>query len=1247
ALHPSILNGLSTLATALRTTLSILVHSAWALALMELSGNRRVTFGITGSGRSRHQPPLSAVIGPCIETVPLAPPAWDGERRLKDWLNVFAEGQTKALAHGGYSLTQLGEQADEPMPPGWLSTLVVAHGFTAQLGLETDASVFETLSVTEHSDLPLAVLWVQDDRGLHGSLLLRQDRVEQTTAERLRTWFEQALTQLAAATPYTRLGALDLLSPREHEHLDALEEASVDVDASLIADRVHGHCLRSPAHLALVDCLGRLNFAELNLLVDAIATQLDETLGSAGILAMQLPSGRYSVAVMQACWRTGRTIVPIHQQASARSALELAEACQAAAIVRLSTEPNESLGAPLTFEVLTPGAAPYGERPERYAYFLFTSGSTGTPKAVRVTQSNLAYSTAVRDQVFAPPERFLLLSAPAFDSAMVGFCWPLATGNTLVVASDAERRDPAAIAALIARERVTHLLCIPSLYETVLEFATEQQLASLRAAIVAGEACPRALPAAHAAKAPRASLYNEYGPTEATVWCSVATLYDATSGSTSTQPSIGRPLPGTRLSVEDQRGRRRAPGLVGELVVRGPGVADGYLGHEDSMAFSMTADGLRYRTGDRARWDDSGELLFLGRLDRQVKLAGQRIELEAIEHRMREVAGVRDAHVVVLSRANATYLGACYCLDTAANADVEPALQEHLESTLLPMARPRQLLRVDYLPTNRNGKVDSTALTQQLLRASPSREPSAPLEHPLQQLYAEVLGLDAVAMDDDFFALGGDSILVLKLVAAARHRELELKPSQVFDYPTPALLEDQLRRSREATEGAFTSDTDLQRWLPVTPIEAWFFDLPLRYPNHWTLPVALLLEQPVAASTLEALLQALVTRHSALRTPYRATESGWVAGPPVPARVELMHSDADAVDRLEFEPDWFATLDIEAGHLFSPRLIDRGTAAPILLLVAHHLAVDAISWQRLLGDLHWLLNASEAQRKRYGAATVDRGNQRWRHVLAAADRKPAILAQRTYWRTVTRSPGLAPRTPLRPTPVIERSSVTLVDCSLTPAIGTDELERLVLAALALVMAEDGEQLIWLERHGRRYPVASVEPGDAVGWFTTQFPFRLPTAGSTHDTLQRVNERWNEIPDAGLSYGILCRAAEGDSDVDLSPAHPIDLTLNVIGGAFEQDPDTASTQGLRLYDPTALLAQARHPQDCAPTALEVNVLWRNSCLRVELTRAHPSIDQRFLDQLVHAIRQVSEARGNTENATVDLSAAELDQLLDGL
>ncbi len=290
--------------------------------------------------------------------------------------------------------------------------------------------------------------------------------------------------------------------------------------------------------------------------------------------------------------------------------------------------------------------------PDDRAYVIYTSGSTGRPKGVPIRHRSIVHSTLAREIVYPqPPARFLMLSSFAFDSSLVGIFWTLCTGGTLVVTRARFEQDLAGLLELVATEKISHTLCLPSLYQVILQESQPEQLATLQTVIVAGETCPRSLASLHHNVVPHALLFNEYGPTEATVW---ATVHRVEADDAHGPIPIGRPIPDMQAALLDHHGQPVPTGICGELFLAGSGLTDGYLNRPDMTAERFVTRSLHdgtpirmYRTGDLACYREDGALLFFGRSDNQVKVWGFRIELGEIEAVLSEHPHVAEAVVVV------------------------------------------------------------------------------------------------------------------------------------------------------------------------------------------------------------------------------------------------------------------------------------------------------------------------------------------------------------------------------------------------------------------------------------------------------------------------------------------------------------------------------------------------------------------------------------------------------------------------
>jgi len=551
--------------------------------------------------------------------------------------------------------------------------------------------------------------------------------------EALGAVYAQTLEAMASAEPGSAHDAHPALAPAAR-HQAAIEWNDTEIPPPPVASVLawFDRQVERRAGAAAVVCGGReLDYRELDREANRLAHHLQGLgVGPDARVAVLLERSVEGAVAILAVLKAGGAYLPIDPQWPAeRIAFLLRDARPAVLLTRGHAAAGVAAELPvLSIEELAAdgGEPPWADAPatppavagdgEHLAYVIYTSGSTGTPKGVGVSRRNLLASTWSRRSYYRREVRAYLLIAPfAFDSSVAGIYWAWSQGGTLVIPEEGDQKEPARLIELVARHRISHLLAIPSLYRLLLEQAPPGSLDSLEVAIAAGEAFPAGLVGAHAEHRGSTELYNEYGPTEGTVWSTVQRCDTLAPGGTAVP--IGRPIPGWRVHLLDAGLQPVPPGAIGELHLAGPGLARGYLDRPGLTAarfvpdpFAREGGGRLYRTGDVARADTQGRLEFQGRIDEQVKVRGYRIELGEIEARLSAHDTVRQA--VVVAREDPPghrRLVAYAVLQEGASATPEE-LAEHLASSLPDYMVPAFVVLLDELPTNANGKVDRRRL---------------------------------------------------------------------------------------------------------------------------------------------------------------------------------------------------------------------------------------------------------------------------------------------------------------------------------------------------------------------------------------------------------------------------------------------------------------------------------------------------------------------------------------------------------
>ena len=428
--------------------------------------------------------------------------------------------------------------------------------------------------------------------------------------------------------------------------------------------------------------------------------------------------------------------------------------------------------------------------PHNLAYVIYTSGSTGQPKGVLVTHQNLVHSTTARFSFYdRPVERFLLLSSFSFDSSMVGIFWSLCGGGTLCLPPAGVEKEVQQIAQQIAQHQITHLLALPSLYQIILEESDVAQIDSLKTVIVAGEACSAGLVRTHFQTVPGCHLYNEYGPTEGSVWSTATEITAVFTGHT---VPIGRPIPNMINLILDDQQQPVPIGVPGELYIGGEGITNGYLNRPELNDLRFTKVDLRetnrqlYRTGDLARWLPDGQIEFLGRVDQQIKIRGFRVELGEIEAVLSSHAGVKETAVQAINTPDGQPQLVAYFV---AQSPIRVAeLRQFLNGRLPDYMVPAHFVPLDQMPRLPNGKVDRHALPAPHLNhvaTDQQRPPRTETEKELVDIWQTILQKEPIGITDNFFALGGHSLLATRIMARlTRQLQVRLPIQTLFDQPT-------------------------------------------------------------------------------------------------------------------------------------------------------------------------------------------------------------------------------------------------------------------------------------------------------------------------------------------------------------------------------------------------------------------------------------------------------------------------------
>lgn len=998
------------------------------------------------------------------------------------------------------------------------------------------------------SKFDLVFSFMEVPEGLLLEIFYKDDLYNRDTIERLFKHFSSFVGNVLNDSSQT-LNAIDYIDHEEKSRLlKSFNNTRLEIPDSTIHGLFEERVLAQPDRPALIFNGVQLSYRELNQRSDELAAHIvsafkirpDDT------VAIICKRSEQMIIAMFAVLKAGAAYVPINL-AYPRSRVE-AILTDAEVKLVLTDNSGDSLFnreqftcVSLPFSSSQNKSAvvqPVGGTPANLAYVIYTSGSTGGAKGVMVEHRTAVNTLWWRILYYRMDSKVVNLQIPnfAFDSSVADIFSVLLSGGTLVMIEESTILDPQSLAKTINANSVTHMLIVPSLYRAFLNVYNEP-LPSLSCVTVAGEEVHESLVDLHYSKLSSVQLVNEYGPTECSVCATAAVL----------QPGkpvrIGKPISNVNIYLLDRAMRLVPVNVPGEIYIGGAGVSRGYVSHPDGAVQPFMDDpfvegGRMYKTGDLAKWDNDGQLVFLGRCDHEAKIRGNRVVLLEVENALLSHPAVLAGVVSVIESDDGTFtkqLVAYVILNESSASDIRDHMRQHVPEYMVPSF----FVRLTALPLTANGKIDRRALIppspDNIIKHSNFREASNEMEAMLMELWREVLRRDSISADDNYFALGGDSIRSIQISARLHERGFQLDVPDILRYP---VLKDAAARivrvERYASQEAITGTS-----LPG-PIQRWFLEGRNKFKDHYVQSVLLQSSARLHETSVGRIFNKILFHHDALRMRFYRTENGWMQENRGDIQLSIVrHFDLMNKSQEEALKEMVRLCtEMQSPFNLSDELLIRVVHfklpdADRLLIAVHHLVSDAVSWRILMEDVATLCQQAASGNELTLPPKTD-SYLIWTQGLAGYSRTPSMLSEFETWKTVDSK--VYDRLPIDfdvPECLVSDTVEQQVQfddntlarlAALNAGLGIETHEGL-LCCLAIALQEtfpDKNLPLDIEGHGRENILAGVNFSRTIGWFTNVYPVHFDTDRSA-DIISRFQQMVltvRAIPNRGIGFGIL-------------------------------------------------------------------------------------------------------------------------------
>ena len=1039
---------------------------------------------------------------------------------------------------------------------------------------EYNSKVYSLFTYQDGKEYPLSVV-ISPGKELRISLNYQSKYLSKQIIARFEDHFREVL-RCMAENPEMVIGDINILSAAERRKV-LIEWNDTTVDYSrdkCIQELFEEQVEKTPDLIAVVCGEAKISYREINRRANQLAHYLRGCgVGPEVLVGIGMERSQEMIIAILGILKAGGGYVPLdlsYPQERLKYMLEDSKASVLLTQSYVRDKFNSYKGKLIEIDTNKDIAGEKDNNPQNnkessdnVAYVIYTSGSTGRPKGVLVKQNSLVSSTQARCRYYKDITSFMLISSIAFDSSVAGIFSTLLEGGELVL-FESKEFDVELLTSLIRKNKVSHMLCTPSAYYSLMEYGKKENIfGAVKNVIVAGEACSKGLINRHFNRINYPRLYNEYGPTECTVWATVQEI----KNNDKFVIKIGRPIKNVRIYILDECLNPVPEGVLGEIYIGGEGVARGYIGRSDLTAEKFIANpyaseddvkqakDLRlYKTGDIGRYLADGEIEFIGRQDDQVKIRGYRIELGEIESVLSLQDLVSQVVIVVSGEEEHKKIVAYIVpqeeerqrLEVRTTTDSIKVLGgdkvaiyvEELRSHLLNFVPeymiPAFFIFIESLPLTANGKLDKKALpgVDTSIVGEEYIAPRDNIEEELCSIWKEVLKLEKVSINNNFFKIGGDSIIAILLIMQAKKRSIELNIQDIFANPTISTLGLLVKKNRKCVS---SEQNLIISVFCLAPIQKRFFeqDITSSYQTIFLKP-----KNRIRESLFKKVMKELINHHDMLRAKFNFNGNVWKQEILIKGNYSYIYEDLSVVsdDILQQEiknrsKEVYKNLDIYKGKLVAIIFYDFGKdRGQNILIVIHSLVIDKFSFQILIEDIEssykQVLHGKKLQ---FLPKTYSYTN--WAQILKSSLRIKEANKEIEYWKKIEADVQKLSRSSNKIVNYAKKRIVkklteeeTSILKELSIAYKT-EIKEILLTSLVLTTGDcKGEYniAIDLEVDGRKNGLENLDVSRTVGCFSNIFPvfLKIHDENDIERCVKEITEIIRTIPNDGANYGTL-------------------------------------------------------------------------------------------------------------------------------